>query len=73
MCIRDRNRIEAQLELQDEQNRSIMKNQRLRMLLTIIITVCLLYTSQTETLTMLRKTFELDETSYGYELRLQAA
>ena len=36
------NRIEAQLELQDEQNRSIMKNQRLRMLLTIIITVVLL-------------------------------
>ena len=33
------NRIEAQLELQ---NRSIMKNQRLRMLLTIIITVVLL-------------------------------
>ena len=36
------NRIEAQLELQEEQNRSIMKNQRLRMLLTIIITVVLL-------------------------------
>ena len=36
------NRIEAQLELQDEQNRSIMKNQRLRMLLSIIITVVLL-------------------------------
>ena len=36
------NRIEAQLELQDAQNRSIMKNQRLRMLLTIIITVVLL-------------------------------
>lgn len=36
------NRIEAQLELQDKQNRSIMKNQRLRMLLTIIITVVLL-------------------------------
>ena len=35
------NRIEAQLELQDEQNRSIMKNQHLRML-TIIITVVLL-------------------------------
>ena len=31
------NRIEAQLELQDEQNRSIMKNQRLRMLLTITV------------------------------------
>ena len=33
------NRIEAQLELQDAQNRSIMKNQRLRMLLSIVITV----------------------------------
>lgn len=29
--------------------------------------------AQTETLTMLRKTFDLDETAYGYELRLQAA
>lgn len=36
------NRIEAQLELQDAQNRSIMKNQRLRMLLSIVITVVLL-------------------------------
>ena len=40
------NRIEAQLELQDEQNRSIMKNQRLRMLLTIIITVVPAITEQ---------------------------
>lgn len=29
--------------------------------------------AQTETLTLLRKTFDLDETAYGYELRLQAA
>ena len=36
------NRIEAQLELQDAQNRSIMKNQHLRMLLSIVITVVLL-------------------------------
>ena len=36
------NRIEAQLELQDQQNRSIMKNQRLRMLLSIILTLVLL-------------------------------
>lgn len=36
------NRIEAQLELQDAQNRRIMKNQRLRMLLSIVITVVLL-------------------------------
>lgn len=36
------NRIEAQLELQDRQNRSIMKNQRLRMLLSIVIAVVLL-------------------------------
>ena len=35
-------RVEAQLELQDAQNRSIMKNQRLRMLLSIVITVVLL-------------------------------
>lgn len=36
------NRIEAQLELQDRQNRHIMKNQRLRMMLSIAITVVLL-------------------------------
>lgn len=36
------NRIEAQLELQDEQNRGIMKNQRLRMLLSIVLTVIVL-------------------------------
>lgn len=36
------NRIEAQLQLQDEQNRGIMKNQRLRMLLSIVLTVVLL-------------------------------
>ena len=29
--------------------------------------------AQTETLTMLRKPFDLDETAYGYELRLQSA
>ena len=36
------NRIEAQLELQDQQNRRIMHNQRLRMLLSIAITAVLL-------------------------------
>ncbi len=36
------NRIEAQLELQDRQNRHIMKNQRLRMLLSVVMTVVLL-------------------------------
>lgn len=36
------NRIEAQLELQDRQNRGIMKNQRLRMLLSIVLTVIVL-------------------------------
>lgn len=36
------NRIEAQLELQDRQNRNIMRNQRLRMMLSIAITVVLL-------------------------------
>ena len=36
------NRIEAQLELQDRQNRHIMKNQRLRMLLSLVMTVVLL-------------------------------
>lgn len=36
------NRIEAQLELQDRQNRNIMHNQRLRMLLSIVITAVLL-------------------------------
>lgn len=36
------NRIEAQLELQDRQNRHIMKNQRLRMMLSIVMTVVLL-------------------------------
>ena len=36
------NRIEAQLELQDRQNRNIMRNQRLRMLLTVVVTLVLL-------------------------------
>lgn len=36
------NRIEAQLELQDKQNRNIMRNQRLRMLLSVVMTVVLL-------------------------------
>ena len=36
------NRIEAQLQLQDGQNRNIMRNQRLRMLLSVIITIVLL-------------------------------
>ena len=36
------NRIEAQLELQDQQNRRIMHNQRLRMLLSIAMTAVLL-------------------------------
>ena len=36
------NRIEAQLELRDRQNRHIMKNQRLRMLLSVVMTVVLL-------------------------------
>lgn len=36
------NRIEAQLELQDQQNRHIMRNQRLRMMLSIAMTVVLL-------------------------------
>lgn len=36
------NRIEAQLELQDRQNRHIMKNQHLRMMLSVAITVVLL-------------------------------
>lgn len=36
------NRIEAQLQLQDGQNRNIMRNQRLRMLLSVIITLLLL-------------------------------
>lgn len=36
------NRIEAQLELQDQQNRHIMRNQRLRMMLSIAMTAVLL-------------------------------
>lgn len=36
------NRIEAQLELQDQQNRRIMHNQRLRMMLSIAMTAVLL-------------------------------
>lgn len=36
------NRIEAQLELQDQQNRHIMHNQRLRMMLSIVMTAVLL-------------------------------
>lgn len=36
------NRIEAQLELQDQQNRSIMRNQRIRMVLSIVIAAVLL-------------------------------
>ena len=36
------NRIEAQLQLQDGQNRNILRNQRLRMLLSVIITIVLL-------------------------------
>ena len=36
------NRIEAQLELQDQQNRHIMRNQRLRMMLSIALTLVLL-------------------------------
>ena len=35
------NRIEAQLELQDKQNRSIMKNQRLRLILSVVLAVVL--------------------------------
>ena len=35
------NRIEAQLELQDRQNRSIMKNQRLRLILSVVLAVVL--------------------------------
>src|SRR5699024_4271705 len=36
------NRIEAQLELQDQQNRRIMRNQRLRMMLSLAMTAVLL-------------------------------
>ena len=36
------NRIEAQLELQDQQNRDIMKNQRLRMALSVVLVVVIL-------------------------------
>lgn len=36
------NRIEAQLELQDQQNRRIMRNQRLRMMLSVAMTAVLL-------------------------------
>ena len=36
------NRIEAQLELQDQQNRHIMRNQRLRMMPSIALTLVLL-------------------------------
>lgn len=36
------NRLEAQLELQDQQNRRIMRNQRLRMLMSVAITLVLL-------------------------------
>ncbi|MFR3792248.1 MAG: hypothetical protein ACLTWO_10110 [Blautia massiliensis (ex Durand et al. 2017)] len=36
------NRLEAQLELQDQQNRRIMRNQRLRMMMSIAITILLL-------------------------------
>ena len=36
------NRLEAQLELQDQQNRRIMRNQRLRMIMSIAITILLL-------------------------------
>lgn len=36
------NRIEAQLELQDQQNRHIMHNQRLRMMLSVAMTAVLL-------------------------------
>ena len=35
------NRIEAQLELQDKQNRNIMKNQRLRLILSVVLAVLL--------------------------------
>ena len=35
------NRIEAQLELQDKQNRSIMKNQRFRLILSVVLAVVL--------------------------------
>lgn len=36
------NRLEAQLELQDQQNRRIMRNQHLRMMMSIAITIILL-------------------------------
>ena len=36
------NRIEAQLELQDQQNRGIIANQRKRMTLSIVLTVIML-------------------------------
>ena len=36
------NRLEAQLELQDQQNRRIMRNQRLRMMMSVAITLVLL-------------------------------
>ena len=36
------NRIEAQLELQDQQNRRIMRNQKLRMTLSVVLTLILL-------------------------------
>ena len=36
------NRIEAQLELQDQQNRSIIENQRKRMILSIVLVVVVL-------------------------------
>lgn len=35
------NRIEAQLELQDQQNRKIMKNQHLRLILSVVLAVVL--------------------------------
>ena len=36
------NRLEAQLELQDQQNRRIMRNQRLRMMMSVAITLVVL-------------------------------